>query len=107
MANKTFGLALGAGAMRGMCHIGVLEVLEQHNLVPDMISGTSMGAVIGGLYAAGVSIDHSGTSATTSSAVKRYTLIKVILLTRYAQVMRFPVCLLLLRWAICCLWTED
>ncbi len=58
MANKTFGLALGAGAMRGMCHIGVLEVLEQHNLVPDMISGTSMGAVIGGLYAAGVSIDQ-------------------------------------------------
>ena len=58
MANKTFGLALGAGAMRGMCHIGVLEVLEQHNLVPDMISGTSMGAIIGGLYAAGVSIDQ-------------------------------------------------
>lgn len=57
MAYKPFGLALGAGAMRGMCHVGVLEVLEQHNLIPDMISGTSMGAVIGGLYAAGVTVD--------------------------------------------------
>lgn len=56
MKPKPFGLALGAGAIRGLCHVGVLEVLEQNGLVPDMISGTSMGAVVGGLYAAGVPI---------------------------------------------------
>jgi NTE family protein len=47
------GLALGAGAARGWAHIGVLRVLAEHGIVPDVIAGTSIGAVVGGCYAAG------------------------------------------------------
>lgn len=45
------GLALGGGGARGLAHIGVLEVLEKEKIHLDFISGTSMGAVIGALYA--------------------------------------------------------
>jgi NTE family protein len=49
----TVGLALGGGAARGFAHIGVLQTLLAHGIKPDVIAGTSMGAVIGGCYAAG------------------------------------------------------
>lgn len=49
---KKIGLALGGGGARGVAHIGVLKVLEENKTKIDMISGTSMGAVIGALYAA-------------------------------------------------------
>jgi NTE family protein len=49
------GLVLGGGGARGAAHIGVLEVLEENRVPIDCIAGTSMGAVIGGAYAAGVS----------------------------------------------------
>jgi len=45
------GLALGGGGARGLAHIGVLKVLERENIPIDLITGTSMGAVIGGVYA--------------------------------------------------------
>jgi NTE family protein len=48
------GLALGAGASRGLAHIGVLQVLEGHGIVPDLIAGSSIGAIVGALYAAGI-----------------------------------------------------
>jgi NTE family protein len=47
------GLALGAGAARGWAHIGVLQTLERAGIVPDIIAGCSVGAVVGGCYAAG------------------------------------------------------
>lgn len=47
------GLALGGGAARGWAHIGVLEVLIEAGYKPDVIAGTSIGAVVGGCYAAG------------------------------------------------------
>ena len=46
------GLALGGGAARGFAHIGVLRKLQEHGIVPDVIVGTSIGAVVGGCYAA-------------------------------------------------------
>ena len=46
------GLALGAGAARGWSHIGVLRELAAHGVHPDIIAGTSIGAVVGGCYAA-------------------------------------------------------
>lgn len=49
------GLALAGGAARGMAHIGVLQVLDEHGIRPDFIAGTSAGALVGGLYAAGIS----------------------------------------------------
>ena len=47
------GLALGGGAARGFAHIGVIKVLEAQGLTPDFVAGTSAGAVVGALYAAG------------------------------------------------------
>lgn len=47
------GLALGGGAARGMAHLGVIKALEQHGIFVDMIAGTSAGAMVGGVYAAG------------------------------------------------------
>jgi NTE family protein len=49
------GLVLSGGGARGAAHIGVLEVLEQHRVPVDCIAGTSMGALVGGLYATGLS----------------------------------------------------
>ena len=48
------GLALGGGAARGMAHFGVLKALEQNGIYVDMLSGTSAGAMVGTLYAAGL-----------------------------------------------------
>ena len=48
-------LALSGGGARGFAHVGVLKVLEELHVPIDCIAGTSMGAVVGGLYAAGFS----------------------------------------------------
>ncbi|MGY3074270.1 NTE family protein [Bradyrhizobium sp. LM6.10] len=47
------GLALGGGAARGFAHIGILRTLLANGIVPDVVVGTSIGAVVGGLHAAG------------------------------------------------------
>lgn len=47
------GLALGGGAARGFAHIGIIRTLVANGIVPDVVVGTSIGAVVGGLYAAG------------------------------------------------------
>lgn len=51
------GIALGGGGTRGAAHIGVLRVLEQEGIKPDIIVGNSMGSIIGSLYCAGVPLD--------------------------------------------------
>ena len=48
-------LVLGGGATRGFAHVGVIKALEAQGIVPDIVVGTSAGAVVGGLYAAGYS----------------------------------------------------
>jgi len=45
------GLVLGSGAARGFAHIGVMRALQAHGIAPDIIVGTSMGALVGGCYA--------------------------------------------------------
>ena len=47
------GLALGGGAARGFAHIGIVKTLVAHGIVPNVVVGTSIGAVVGGAYAAG------------------------------------------------------
>ncbi len=49
----TIGLALGSGAARGWAHIGVIRELEERGIRPDIIAGSSVGAVVGGAYASG------------------------------------------------------
>ncbi len=51
------GLALSAGGVRGFAHVGVLEVLGNAGVPIDSVAGTSMGAVVGGFYAAGLPTD--------------------------------------------------
>jgi len=55
---KKVGLALGSGGARGSAHVGVLKVLEENKIRPDVIVGTSMGAEVGGAYAAGIEVDE-------------------------------------------------
>ena len=59
------GLVLSGGAARGLAHIGVLKALEEQGVRVDAIAGTSMGAVIGGLYASGYSVEELEKLATT------------------------------------------
>ena len=53
MSQPRIGLALGGGGARGWAHIGVLKALTRAGIVPDVISGTSVGALVGGLHLAG------------------------------------------------------
>lgn len=52
---RSIGVALGGGGVRGLAHVLVLEALDELGYRPDVIAGTSMGAVIGALYASGLS----------------------------------------------------
>lgn len=54
----SIGLALGGGAVLGAAHVGVLRALEEEGIEPDCISGTSIGAFVGALYAFGTSVDE-------------------------------------------------
>ncbi len=57
-ARPRIGLVLSGGGARGLAHVGVLRVLDEHRVPIDAIAGTSMGAVIGGLYASGMTADE-------------------------------------------------
>ncbi len=50
---RKFGVALGGGAARGWAHIGVMQVLSEAGLTPDVVAGTSIGALVGGCLSAG------------------------------------------------------
>jgi NTE family protein len=52
--HNKLGYALGGGAARGLSQIGVLSVLEEYGVTPDIIAGTSMGSIIGAMYASGL-----------------------------------------------------
>ena len=70
------GVALGGGSARGYAHIGVLKILEQHDLRPDLIVGTSFGAVVASLYCLG----HSVTDLQAQAAeMRRSTLLPRLL----------------------------
>jgi NTE family protein len=57
-ARPKIGLVLSGGGARGLAHVGVLKVLERERIPIDAIAGTSMGAIIGGLYASGMGADE-------------------------------------------------
>lgn len=56
--NPKIGLVLSGGGAKGMAHVGVLKVLEELNIRPDYITGTSMGSIVGGLFAIGYSANE-------------------------------------------------
>jgi len=68
-------LVLGSGGARGSAHVGVLKVLDEHGIHPDAIVGSSMGAEVGGAYAAGVSVEDMAAiwrSAHFGTVVKNF-----------------------------------
>ena len=52
---RKIGLALGGGGAKGLCHIEFIKVLDELKVKPAVISGTSIGAIVGAFYAAGIS----------------------------------------------------
>jgi NTE family protein len=62
----TVGVALSGGGVRGFAHLGILRVLEEENVPVDLLAGTSMGGLVAGLYAAGVSLDRLDAFARTA-----------------------------------------
>lgn len=69
---KTMALALGGGGVRGAAHVGILRVLEREKIPIDYIVGNSMGAIVGGLYAAGVSFDELSNEESFEDFRKSY-----------------------------------
>ena len=57
-STQSVGLVLSGGGAKGIAHIGVIQALEDHNIPIDYVAGTSMGAIVGGLYAAGYTPDE-------------------------------------------------
>lgn len=76
------GLALGAGAAKGFAHIGVLRAIEEKGLRVDMIAGSSMGSIIGGGYACGMSVDELSDVALNSNWLDVLNLIDPVIPTR-------------------------
>ncbi len=56
--NKDIGLVLSGGGVRGMAHIGVIKALKEFNITPTSVSGSSVGALVGALYANGNTIEE-------------------------------------------------
>lgn len=80
-------LALGGGGTRGCAHIGVLRVLEREGIPIDGIVGTSIGAIVGGLYAAGVKPDQIEHRMLNRSLLKAYQTIPIPM-----RIVLIPVC---------------
>lgn len=72
LKRPTVGLALGGGGARGAAHIGVLRVLKSSGIPIDYIVGNSMGAIVGGLYSAGVPLDDIEKILVDGSLLKSY-----------------------------------
>lgn len=71
---KKFALVLGGGASKGYAHVGVLKVLEENGIKPDLIVGTSMGAMVGGMYALGKTISELENMAFGFKSIGRFSL---------------------------------
>ena len=67
---QSVGLVLSGGGAKGLAHIGVIKALEENNIPIDYIAGTSMGAIVGGLYAIGYSPDEMELLLTSEEFIK-------------------------------------
>jgi predicted acylesterase/phospholipase RssA len=67
-------LVLGGGGPRGAAHLGVLKILDEQHIPIDMVVGTSMGAIFGGLYCAGLTPDHIEEISEKEMAHAYYTI---------------------------------
>lgn len=81
-AKTKIGVALGGGGARGAAHVGVLQVLKREGIEIDYVCGTSVGAIVGGLYAAGCHLDDLQCDAEKGSFMRKF--MNVSLPTRLA-----------------------
>jgi NTE family protein len=91
--NKTrvrIGLALGGGGARGAAHVGVLKVLAEEGVPIDVIAGTSIGSVVGGLYSAGVPIDELSKDFENGKLMKEFTPMPLTLRILFAPIIFIP-----------------
>lgn len=75
---KKLVLVLSGGAAKGFAHIGVLKILQRYGIVPDAIIGTSMGALVGGAYAAGVSLNEIENMAKEFTGIGNFSLFSTL-----------------------------
>ena len=68
------GLALGSGSARGCAHIGVIRALQEHNIQPDIVCGSSIGALVGGFYVA----DHLSELELWLREIDTYSLLRYL-----------------------------
>jgi NTE family protein len=73
------GLALGGGGTRGAAHVGVLKVLQREGIPIDFVAGTSIGAIVGGLYCAGLTPDEIGEKVTDLSLLRSFLFMPIYL----------------------------
>jgi len=73
IGHKKFGIALGSGGAKGIAHIGILEVFERNSIAINEISGSSIGAMIGAAYAAGLTIEEMKEIAFSIDLKKLWT----------------------------------
>ena len=74
MSKYKIGLALSGGSIKGFAHLGVLKWLEENNLHPEILAGTSAGALVGAFYACGYSIDEVLELLSSNGFLKMTTL---------------------------------
>ena len=84
------GLALGGGGARGAAHVGVLKVLLEEGVPIDVIAGTSIGSVVGGLYSAGVCPDELARDFQDGKLMKEFTPLPLTLRIILAPVIFIP-----------------
>ncbi len=75
---KKLALVLGGGSAKGYAHIGVIKVLEKHGLKPDLIVGTSMGALVGGMYAVGKDPKYMEQLVSKFNSIGNFSLISTL-----------------------------
>jgi NTE family protein len=90
VARPKIALALGGGGMRGAAHVGVLRALLKAQIPVNMIAGTSMGAIVGGLYSAGIDVDALDKKFADGSLMKSFMPLPVALTLAAAPVMAVP-----------------
>lgn len=75
---KKLALVLGGGAAKGYAHIGVIKVLEKHGIKPDLIVGTSMGALVGAMYAIGKETEYMEKLVSKFNSIGNFSLVSTL-----------------------------
>jgi len=89
-ARPKIGLALGGGGARGAAHVPVIRALEKEGIKFDYIAGTSIGSVVGGLYAAGVSLDDLEDEFENGKLMRNFMTVSLAVRVAVAPVLLVP-----------------